>query len=133
MRPVHLQRLFRTFLLSDLVLTAGSIAASMVVAGEDPGPESLTYLIAAVTILVAWIAALAGLWRFRNWARQLYVGLAITGLAATVLTGGEAGSGLQDAMNSLCWLVTGAVIALAYWSPLASTFRAGEPTARRPS
>lgn len=109
------------------------IAASVVVAdaGEDPALESLTYIVVAAMLLVAWIAALAGLWQFRKWARQIYVGHAVAGLAATVLTGGEAGSGLRDAMNSLCWLVTGAVIALAYWSPLASRFRAGELTARR--
>lgn len=129
---MQLERLFRTFLLSDLLLTTGSIAASVLVgdAGEDPAPESLTYIVVAVTILITWIAALAGLWQFRNWARHLYVGLAVIGLAATVLTGGEAGSGLKDAMNSLCWLVTGAVIALAYWSPLSSRFRADEPNAR---
>lgn len=125
---MQLSTLFRAFLTSDLLLTAASIFTSFLVAdaGQAEASESLAYTIVPVAVLVAWIAALAGLWRFHDWARYLYVGLAVVGIAGTLLMESDQSTGVKDALNSLCWLVTGAVIALAFWSPLASTFRGGE-------
>lgn len=125
MRRLQVTQVFRTLLLSDVVLTTASIVTGMQGRDDAPGhsPESLLFVGASVAVLVAWVVALAGLWRFRNWARFLYVALACVGLLAALLLGSEGTAGLKHFLNTLCWLVTGAIIALMYGSPLASVFR----------
>ena len=125
-------QVFRTFLISDLVLTTASILAGVLTetdstAGE--GSESLLHVLIHVAVLLVWIVALAGLWRFQNWARVVYLMVAGVGLLGTLLVGGEERSGLEAALNAVCWLVTGVIIAMAYWSPLAGTFRADDRAA----
>jgi len=124
-------KVFRTFLLSDALLTAASILVGFQAteATNEQSSDSLLHTLIMIAVLVAWIIALAGLWRFRNWARVVYVALAGVGLLGSLLLGGEAVSGLEDSLNSLCWLVTGVIIAIAYWSPLASSFSADERAA----
>ena len=122
-------QVFRTFLISDAVLTTASILAGVLTATEPAGgepSESLLHVGAEVAILVIWIVALAGLWRFQNWARFVYLAVVGVGLLGTLVVGGEERSGIVASLSALCWLVTGAIIALAYWSPLAVTFRGGE-------
>lgn len=123
--PMRLTQVFRTLLLSDVVLTTASIVTGMLEGDEAPGhsPESLLFVVASIAVLVAWVAALAGLWRFRNWARVVYVALACVGLVAALLLGSGGAAGVKHFLNTLCWLVTGAIIALTYGSPLASVFR----------
>jgi hypothetical protein len=128
---MHLTQVFRTFLVSDVLVRVASVLAGVQAADatEEPSSESLLYLLVGITVLVAWVTALAGLWRLRNWARTVYLALAGVGLVAHLLLGGEAGSGLEDSLNALSWLVIGAIIVLTYWSPLASIFRADERAA----
>ncbi|MGH7752141.1 MAG: hypothetical protein ACREN5_04940 [Gemmatimonadales bacterium] len=120
-----LSKVFRGFLIGDAVLTSATILIGVAATdgGHDQSSEALLYTVVSVAILIAWIAALAGLWRFRGWARILYLALAGVGVLGTLFAGGEVAGGLAPALRSLCWLVTGAVIALAYWSPLAARFR----------
>ncbi len=125
-------RVFRTFLISDVLLTTVSVLGGVLKATEaaDGEPsESLLYVLVEIAVLVVWIVALAGLWRFRNWARVMYLAVAGVGLLGSLLVGGEQRSGLEAVLNALCWLVTGVIIALAYWSPLAATFRADQRAA----
>jgi hypothetical protein len=128
---LHTQ-VFRTFLISDAVLTTTSILAGVLSATDSTGgepSESLLHVLVEIAVLVVWIVALAGLWRFQNWARFVYLAVAGVGLLGTLLVGGESRSGFEASINALCWLVTGVIIALAYWSPLADTFRADERAA----
>lgn len=123
------KRLFRGFLASDAVLTTAVILAGILRAsdaGEGGNPDSLIHLLGEITVLVVWIVALAGLWQFRSWARVVYVGVAAVGLLGSLLLGGAERSGLEAALNALCWLVAGAIIALAYWSPIGAMFRRSE-------
>lgn len=124
---MSLTRIFRTFLISDVVLTAVSVLAGVLKAGgagDGEPSESLLYVLAEIAVLVVWIVALAGLWRFRKWARVLYLAVVGVALLGSLLLGGEPRSGVEASVNALCWMVSGAIIALAYWSPLAATFRA---------
>ena len=125
-------RVFRTFLISDVLLTTASVLAGVLkatdAAGGEPS-ESVLYVLVEIAVLVVWIVALAGLWRFRNWARFVYLAVAGVALLGSLLLGGEQRSGLEASINALCWLVTGVIIALAYWSPLAASFRADERAA----
>lgn len=123
-------KIFRTFLISDAFLTSVNILAGVVMAtGADAveSPESLLSVSIEIAVLVIWIAALAGLWRFRNWARPLYLAVAGVGVLGSLLVGSEQRSGLVEALNAVCWLATGAIIALAYWSPVAAAFQRYEP------
>ena len=120
-----LQKVLRSFLLADALLTTASIIIGFTMPATAPGegPESPLYAAISLAVLVVWLAALVGLWHLRRWGRALYLAVAGVGVLGTLLVGGEAVSGLKDAMTSVCWLVTGVVIALVYWSPLADTFR----------
>jgi hypothetical protein len=118
-------RIFRTFLSSDAILTTASIVTGFLMtdgSSDDGSSEPLLYTLIEIAVLAIWLAALAGLWRFRRWARLMYVGVASFGLLASLLLGSEARSGMEASLNALCWLVTGVIIALAYWSPVAATF-----------
>jgi hypothetical protein len=118
-------------LISDAVLTTASIVAGVLAtdsAGGEPS-ESLLHVLVEIAVLLVWIVALAGLWRFQNWARFVYIAVAGVGFLGTLLVGGEERSGFEASINALCWLVTGVIIALAYWSPVAATFRADERAA----
>lgn len=125
---MRLTPVFRTFLISDVLVTAASNVAGFQAtdATDDQSSESLLYVVIGIAALFAWIAALAGLWRFRNWARVVYVALAGVGLLAHLLLGGGEVSGVEDSIDSLSWLIRGVIIALTYWSPLASSFRVNE-------
>ena len=120
-----LSKTLRGFVLADAFLTTVNILIGFMVTGaaqEEPG-ESFLYVVVSGTVLVAWLVARVGLWGFRSWARALYLIVAGVGVVGTLLAGGEAASGLEAALSSVCWLVTGVIIALVYWSPLAATFR----------
>ena len=120
-----LSKVLRSFVLADALLTTASVIIGFMVTGSaaQEGAESLLYMVISGAVLVFWLVALVGLWQFRNWARALYLTVAGVGVVGTLLAGGEATSGLVEAMSSVCWLVTGVIIALVYWSPLAMTFR----------
>jgi hypothetical protein len=65
-----------------------------------------------------------GLLYFRNWARHLFIALAINGLAITMLFGGWVVIGPMSRVVWSCSIyICGAVIALAYFSELRSHFR----------
>jgi hypothetical protein len=118
--------IFRAFLISDALLTTfvvlagvlGAIEAAQVAASESP-----LHVVIEITVLVIWIVALVGLWWFRSWARALYLAVVGVGLLGALLLGGEPRTGLEASLSALCWLVSGVIISLAYWSPLAGTFR----------
>ena len=131
---MRLTRVFRMLLLSDAVLTTASITAGMLGTGGASAhpPDPPLYVVVSASVLVAWVAALVGLWWFRRWARVLYVALACVGLLAALLLGSEGAAGFKHFVNTLCWLVTGAIIALAYGSTLASTFGRGGAASRAP-
>ena len=67
-------RVFRTFLLSDAILTTASIVTDFLMtetSTPDAPKEPLLYTVIEISVLAIWLVALAGQWRFRSWARIL--------------------------------------------------------------
>ena len=129
---MHLQNVFRSFLLGDVVLTTATVVAGFRVSDVATATEDLEVM-GRFVVLAIWLAALVGLWLLRRWARVLYIGVASAGLLAAWMLDGGGATGLRYAVGSLCWLLTGAIIALAYWSPLASAFRANRKVTSHPA
>ncbi|MGH2610762.1 MAG: hypothetical protein ACRDHF_16905 [Tepidiformaceae bacterium] len=68
---MDITQVFRAFLIGDALLTVASIATGALASDNTPdrSSESLAYIVVAGAVLLAWVIALAGLWRFRHWAR----------------------------------------------------------------
>jgi hypothetical protein len=125
-RAMSHTRIFRSFLLSDALLTTAVVLTSVFRTTGTPDasePGSTVQMALELVVLVAWIAALIGLWRFRAWARIAYLTVTAIGLLGALLIGGAERTSIEAALNAACWLVAGAIIALAYWSPLDAAFR----------
>lgn len=77
----------------------------------------------SLLLLIAWLVALAGLLLFKRWARgwALYTSLAL--LTLHPLTGPSLSSGLENALLETTNLLWGAILALAYFSPIAESFK----------
>jgi hypothetical protein len=63
-----------------------------------------------------------GLFFFKSWARPLSIFAVIVGLPVYVLSGQFVTSGWAEAFEQLSLQFGGAVIAMAYWSPLSERF-----------
>jgi len=100
-------------------------------AQDAPALPSGTWLIVlyGITISIAAVVASIGLWRFRRWGRTLFVAVQIVslafGLLAPLLRWLPMKPTTPFPTAPLDWLVgpmTGAIIALAYASPIAAEF-----------
>jgi hypothetical protein len=131
-------RLFRVMLV--LVLTLALAATCLELAFPELVPsvareaqkgawadKSLAYTIvfglAAIAIYVIGVASLIGLYFFRNWARILALIATVTGSLYVPSMGFVATSGWAYALSTLSETLWGAVLALAYFSPLKERFK----------
>jgi urea transporter len=75
----------------------------------------------AALFLIAWIANIVGLLLFKRWARALAL---FTTLASLLLltSGSSLFTGLESAFYEAATLCWGAVLALAYYSPVSERF-----------
>ena len=119
-----------------IVMEVGAAAFAFVPGG---GPAEATqvmilpaiaYDAIAVTVLVLWIAAIIGLWRFRGWARPLYVAVACALLVLSFVPPYYVpGPAIDDFVSALEWIGTGALVALMYYSPVSGRFAGLSPAA----
>ena len=79
-------------------------------------------LLVAFGLLVATVVAYVGLYMFRPWAPRLSVVVTVSALFVLPLLGSTAQSGLATTLNDAADILWGVVLALAYWSPLATRF-----------
>ena len=92
------------------------------------GPTWLTFV--ALPLVAAWIAALVGLWRFRSWARALYLVVSISAWLLQLAVPAEpALSRGENFSTAAIWLISGMVIGLMFFSPVAAAFREQPPAA----
>jgi len=70
-----------------------------------------------------WIIAALGLMFFQNWARHLYLALSLLGLALAPFSGFVVQLPLDSLFTGANVLLDGAVLAMAYLSPLADSFK----------
>jgi hypothetical protein len=72
---------------------------------------------------VLWIASAIGLIFLQNWARHLYLALSLLGLILAPFSGYVIQPPLDTMFASASTLLDGAILAMAYLSPLAEDFK----------
>ena len=130
-------KLFRGLMLTALVLALLDLVVTFALPELVPEPlrqadEQITDGVstAALTIKViifiafvsACIVAFVGLYRFRPWAPITNVVLSVASLFIWLVLGYNLSSGLAQALSDAASMVWGAVLALAYFTPIRSKF-----------
>ena len=77
----------------------------------------------ALLLLAALIVASVGVCWFKPRARPVLLWSTVLMLPVTLWTGPAAYSGLAQVLLDASWMLWGAVLAAAYWSPLAARFK----------
>jgi hypothetical protein len=121
----------RVLVLGDIALTVAGVAAEVILEETLPEPvrmveasrELPTALLIAGSILllfmaVSWVA----LWRFWSRAHILYAATCAGFLAAGLFTGYHISTAVGETFGSISSVVTGAILALAFLSPLREEF-----------
>ena len=78
--------------------------------------------IGGLVLLVIGVTSTVGLYQFRPWAPRLAVITTALALPLISLLGTTASSGYAIALNEISFTLWGAVVALAYFSPLRDCF-----------
>ncbi len=86
--------------------------------------ELISIAIVGLVLLVGGIAATIGLYLFLPWAPRLAVVVTALALFESPLLGADVTSGWSMALTSLSDTLWGAILALAYFSPLKERFLA---------
>jgi hypothetical protein len=89
-------------------------------------PRLILEGIAVLGFAVASIAALIGMFRFKSWARPLNVVLVLALFVVWPFFEYDLSSGLEQAFGDVANILWGAVIAMAYFSPLSELFAQNE-------
>ena len=95
------------------------------------GMDWLAAGIAAIAALIAVVAGAVGMFLFKRWGRSLSFWLSAAALLAYPVSGPVVFSGWSAALYELSTIIWGAVLALAYFSPLAARF--GDPAPAAPA
>ncbi|MDQ6435572.1 hypothetical protein RB623_16055 [Mesorhizobium sp. LHD-90] len=82
-----------------------------------------------VAVLALIVAITIGLCLFARWSRPAALALTALGLAAIAFSDPSANDGYVEALSELSSLLTGAVLAAAYWSPVGRLFEPGSAEA----
>ena len=85
-----------------------------------------------LALLALIIAGLVGMYRFRSWGRSLSLWTTLVGTLAFAAMGPSLSSGLEAALWELSSILWGAMLALAYFSPVANRFRANNSSTPTP-
>lgn len=83
-----------------------------------------------LVVLVGLLVSVVGLLLFRRWARTLAFATTLASMATLPLIGVTVQSGWESPLLELSAVSWGAVLACAYWSPLAVRFQKQEATSR---
>lgn len=130
--------LFRALLVASVVtgivggfldtVFPGLVPESMAKAFEDlPPPPTLALFGAGALVLVTFggfVAAVAGLYFFQPWARQLAVWMTVLGFLFDPLLGVSMQSGWAQMLLELSSVLWGAVLAMSFVSSVSSRFSA---------
>ena len=125
---------FRWLLVLYVVVTLAAMGAAFVPGGYSQEladafaqePESWFFrhiwlaLAVALPLLAAIIAGVAGLFFFKRWGRTVSLYATILSLVLYVFSGPEIYSAWESALFEVSSLLWGAILALAYYSPIAS-------------
>jgi hypothetical protein len=139
-------RRFRTFLTGHVLAMLAAVAASFLPGGysdqlrtayesepywlEDaPLAVVIPVVLAALTAIVAGII---GLYRLKRWGRSLSLATTVGFAFLIPFSGPMVASGLEDSLWELSSILWGAVLALAYYSPVAAGFHANNSSKPTP-
>ncbi|ATQ73733.1 hypothetical protein CR152_03810 [Massilia violaceinigra] len=96
------------------------------VADSDPESWFISNLPLAFTIFVplstAYLAGLVGMFMLKAWGRSFSLYVTLAGLALTPFMGATVSSWLDNVLLEVCAMLWGAVLALAYYSPVSREF-----------
>lgn len=134
-------RLFRGLILAHVTALSVFIALSafdhgvppvLIAAQLESGlgwllDESALVLSLLLVAVAAVIAGYLGLWFFQRWGRAVSLWTTIIGCLLTPALGPSLSGGLSAAFYDAANLLWGAVLALAYLSPVAQRFRGASP------
>ena len=87
-------------------------------------PAIIPILLGMVLFLIAILASLIGLIMFKRWARSLALGLQAFWLLVMPLATHHVLSGVEQEFELLNVFLCGAILAVAYFSPIAQRFEA---------
>jgi hypothetical protein len=90
--------------------------------GIDSVPFAIVGLVGGAALIFLVIATSAGLWLFQPWARSCSLWATIITVPLLMWAGPGVSSGVGNALNYGSVVLWGAVLAVAYWSPLAVRF-----------
>lgn len=82
-----------------------------------PLPQGVFWL-----IVLLWIAAAVGMFNFSSAARVFYLILAVFGTSMSLLWGFNVQTALESFLASVAGTLDGAILAMAYFSPLKEEF-----------
>lgn len=82
-------------------------------------------LIASVLVGVLWLVSAAGQFAFARWARPLALAVTVVNVALDPLLPATVHSGWASSAMHVSHLAWGAVLAMAYWSPVRLRFADG--------
>lgn len=132
-----LRQVFLGLLAADIVTSIASLGLGFVglamepvnefAVNNGPSPADGLLCIGTVILLPAIIAAWVGMWRLWNWGRWLFLGCAGAGHLfglGTSLFDFSAQWQFPTAVGSVESTISGLLLAIAFFSPLASIFRA---------
>lgn len=74
-----------------------------------------------------WLIAALALLFFQNWARHLYLTLSVLGLVLAPFSGFVVQAPLDTLLGNAALIMDGAILAMAYLSPLAQNFQNKAP------
>ena len=80
---------------------------------------------ACVTLLIAvtLVGGIVGMYRFKRWGRTLYLVGVVCGVLLPLMDGTTAfRSGVDESVNTMLLMGNGALLALAFYSPLSERF-----------
>jgi hypothetical protein len=110
------------------VIGEGSVSPTLKLAYEaEPNPwfEHHLWLVLALFIpyVAISIAGMVGLYRFRLWGRSIALWSSVVGFALGPFFGADLSSPVGTILSEMSHMSWGAVLALAYFSPLSSEFK----------
>ena len=74
-----------------------------------------------------WLISALGLFFFENWARHLYLALSLLSLVAAMFSGFVVHAPVDALFLNAIILLDGAILAIAYLTPLAASFKVATP------
>jgi len=125
--------IFSLFLTSTFSIVAGNIFIDtlpiilqdymMQIDLEYDSKDFNLFDVIVILIGIFAIAALIGMWKFKNWARHSYVILAIVSLPYYYMDGPTVMNPLEAMFNDLSCMIDGILIYMMYMTPLTDKFK----------